>query len=155
MRMTTKTSNLRAIITEMTSGVAKKAALSCFIPLQPVPASRPRVPRFGKPYYAGRYKEWINAAKKLIKASDTTLEGALLVSVRQRIKPAKTTKLKSPTGDVDNFAKAPLDRLNNADGYWVDDKQIQVLLVNKRFTLPGEAEGTMIDIFEYENNKRR
>lgn len=124
------------------------ASLSCFLPLQPVPASRPRVTRWGT-YYSKTYKEWIAAATELIESADVTLEGNLFVVCRALVKPARTTKLHQPKPDVDNYAKAPLDIITKADGYWEDDHQISTLLVGKRFTLPEEQEGSAIAIFEY------
>ena len=69
--------------------------------------------------------------------------------MRSVIRPARTTKLLFPKPDVDNYAKAPLDIITKAEGYWDDDHQIQTLLVGKRYALPDEQEGTYVDIFEY------
>lgn len=146
-RQSSKT-RLATILTELTAGVQATASLSVFLPLQPVPASRPRVGRWGT-YYLPTYKKWIILADKLIEASEITLHGPLFVIARAFIKPARTTKLIFPKPDVDNYAKAPLDIITKADGYWDDDHQIQTLLAGKKYTTAGQQEGSQVDIFEY------
>ncbi len=139
---------LQTLLTELTAGVRATASLSMFLALQPVPASRPRVGRWGT-YYLPTYKKWIALATEMIEAAEITLHGPLFVVSRAFIKPARTTKLLFPKPDVDNYAKAPLDIITKADGYWDDDHQIQTLLVGKRYTRAGEQEGSQVDIFEY------
>lgn len=149
MKTTTRVETSKsALLAELTGGVQETASLSCFLPLQPVPASRPRVTRWGT-YYSKTYKNWIAEATRLIEDADVTLHGNLFVICRALVKPARTTKLLQPKPDVDNYAKAPLDIITKAQGYWDDDHQISTLLVGKRFTLPEEQEGSHIAIFEY------
>lgn len=144
----TENSKLLDILMELTAGVEDYSTLAAFLPLQPVPASRPRVSKWGT-YYAKTYKQWIKLAESMIESAEVTLTGHLFVVVRAIVKPARTTKLTQPKPDVDNFAKAPLDIITKADGYWEDDHQISTLLVAKRFAVEGEQEGSRIDIFEY------
>lgn len=87
--------------------------------LAPVPASRPRVGKFGT-YYAKSYADWMKEAAGFVKA-------AL---------------------DVDNYAKGPLDVITKSGKVWGDDKQVVSLRVSKRYTEPGEAPHTKTTIRE-------
>jgi Holliday junction resolvase RusA-like endonuclease len=102
--------------------------------IEPVPASRPRVPRFGKPYYVGRYAEFIKQAGSAIPAADKCHEGNLRVTIICVITKPKTTKRSNPRGDVDNYAKGILDAMTKK-GYWNDDDQIVSLEIVKKFTV--------------------
>lgn len=105
--------------------------------LNPVPASRPRVGRFGT-YYRKTYKAWKKAAESAVpQNSDYPLGGPLIVTVVAVCSRPKTTKRYYPRGDVDNFAKGILDVLTKR-GYWNDDDQIVDLYVRKRY--PGKHE---------------
>lgn len=96
-----------------------------------VPASRPRVSRYGT-YYLPTYRSFKRTMSELI-AKDrdqfTMAEGPLSVVVWCAVEKPKTTKRKYPTGDVDNYAKAVLDSLNGV--LWDDDDQITELTVRK------------------------
>lgn len=108
--------------------------------LNPVPASRPRVTRWGT-YYSKRYKEWMQAAANLIPGVPEVTEvygGNLDVFVSCVVQKPKTTKRANPNGDIDNYAKAILDAVTKA-GYWNDDDQIVKLTVVKRFTNKDES----------------
>ena len=69
----------------------------------------------------------------------TPLVGQLEVTVHCYVQRPKTTKLPSPRGDIDNFAKAVLDAMNGK--LWDDDKQIESLHVHKTWTEGPEIEG--------------
>lgn len=114
--------------------------------IEPAPASRPRVGKFGT-FYSGSYKTWMAEALKLFPKDsfETQLEGAISVSMIVRCTKAKTSKLMFPRGDVDNYAKGPLDILTKA-GLWGDDTQVVRLSVTKRFTAPGETPGITVRI---------
>lgn len=114
--------------------------------LDPVPASRPRFVQRGRytaTYYAGRYKEFLQCAGPVALAQaleeagslDMTLpiEEEVQVSILFLVKKAKTSKLSTPKGDVDNYAKGALDLLQ-AGGVLKDDKYVTKLLVQKQFT---------------------
>jgi Holliday junction resolvase RusA-like endonuclease len=108
-----------------------------FIPILPVPASRPRVTRWGT-YYGKRYTEFRTIAKKLLQAvewpCDFPLRGLLSVSVTFTVPRPKTTKRQSPRGDVDNYFKT-LDSLNEV--VWKDDDQIVWAIMAKEYGEPG------------------
>lgn len=51
-----------------------------------------------------------------------------------------------PRGDVDNFAKGPLDVLTHCECFWYDDVQITELNVVKRYAIGDEQYGIRIII---------
>lgn len=99
--------------------------------IDPVPASRPRVSRFGT-YYGKRYKAWLTAAPAQLPRRLPRFSGPVHVEVYVACARPKKTKLTHPRGDCDNFAKGPLDALTKA-GVWNDDGQVVRLLVEKRW----------------------
>lgn len=103
--------------------------------INPVPASRPRVSKYGT-YYLPTYKNFRNEMKALIAAGrkEAPYElrtGPLKVLVACVVKKPKTTERTNPTGDVDNYAKAVLDSLNGV--LWDDDDQIVELNAMKMY----------------------
>lgn len=141
-----------AIVLAITSSI-KTAAERCglcsrppvTIELNPVPASRPRVSKWGT-YYGKTYNTWRKDAEKFVKRAKNVASGPLVVLVECFIKEPKTTKRVWPRGDVDNYAKAPLDKLNKAQ--FEDDDQILGLWVTKTFVRLEGDEGTHITIYE-------
>jgi Holliday junction resolvase RusA-like endonuclease len=131
-----------AAISKVVSKVRKlltAAALTFNLSVTPVPASRPRVGRFGV-YYTATYARWMKAAKPLAeKHQGEPLTGPLMVMVEQICEKPKTSKREYPRGDVDNHAKGPLDILTKAAKFWQDDDQIVGLCVFKRFAEEGET----------------
>lgn len=113
--------------------------------VNPVPASRPRVPRFGKPYYGKKYTAWRKSAEEAFPAAASPMEGPLHVYCRFAVQKPKTTKRFCPLGDIDNYEKAIFDAVTRA-GYWHDDDQIVYLVSEKRFADPNEAPHTLIHI---------
>jgi Holliday junction resolvase RusA-like endonuclease len=114
------------------------------IPVTPVPASRPRVSKWGV-YYGKTYKNWMAEAAKTIPDADKPMHGPLRVDMEVVCKrPQKVTRY-APRGDVDNYAKAALDALTKK-GYWPDDDDVTELFVEKRYALPGEEPATHIKI---------
>ncbi len=131
-------------------GIAKEARLraSVVFPFNPVPASRPRVSRWGV-YYAKTYKDWKALAEGHLAPGDAGIRPAdrVLVVIIAVAKRAKTSKATFVNGDVDNFAKGPMDVVTKATGYWEDDKQVSWLLTGKRFAEPGEEPRTEVHIY--------
>lgn len=102
--------------------------------IDPVPASRPRVSKYGT-YYLPTYRKFKAAMQELIaKSRDayTKHEGPLEVSILCSVPKPKTTKREFPNGDVDNYAKAVLDSLNGV--LWNDDDDVVSLNASKRYT---------------------
>jgi Holliday junction resolvase RusA-like endonuclease len=122
--------------------------------LNPVPASRPRVTRWGV-YYTATYTTWRKAALPLAeKYIGPKHEGPLAVFVENIVEKPKTSKLSFPKGDVDNYAKGPLDIINDTERAWVDDKQIVFLAVTKRFAEPGEQPRTELHWFPLDDKEQ-
>ena len=112
--------------------------------ISPVPASRPRVSKWGA-YYTGAYKEFREkAAEKVWDVLGTDLEPLttfLAVSLELYVKRPKSTEKEYPKPDVDNYAKAVFDILNKK--LWVDDSQIVSMYVTKQWA-PKDSEGYFI-----------
>lgn len=105
------------------------------IPVTPVPAARPRVPRFGKPFYVGKYKDFRSQMDVWVADQQPTdlLEGPLTVHAEFICKrPAKPAN-PYPIGDIDNYLKAIWDSLQGRL-YFRDDKQIETVYATKRFS---------------------
>lgn len=115
------------------------------IELAPVPASRPKVPRRGKPYYLPTYAAWCDGAAAFLRPQGEPLDGPLVVFVEVVCKRPKKPANVMPVGDVDNYAKAALDALTSA-GVWVDDKLVVEMTVRKRYTEGDEQPHTFITI---------
>lgn len=118
------------------------------IPVEPVPASRPRVTRWGT-YHAKPYKHWLEQAALHLPGLEDLIEpeSNLLVIVESICTRAKTSKLVRPKGDTDNYAKGPLDAVTHSGGYWKDDVQVIDLVSRKRFAAKGEQARTIIHIY--------
>lgn len=129
---------------EMRMGVAEWAGYAAYIkiPLNPVAASRPQVPRFGKPYYVGRYKEfkevlmpdWILRNQRPV---EELLTGDLFVRLDFYVAPPKKSKLRFPKPDIDNYEKAIYDAMTG--WLWKDDCQVAEHHVRKLWDKPGGA----------------
>lgn len=136
-----------SVIVDTARGAKHLASL--VFPFDPVPASRPKVSRWGV-YYGKTYKAWKEAAEKHLPAGELDLAPTdpVLVVVVAIQKRAKTSKAAFPNGDVDNYAKGPMDVVTKATGYWHDDKQVMWLLSGKRFAQPGEEPRTEVHLYK-------
>ena len=115
------------------------------IGIDPVPAARPRVSKWGT-YYPETYKKWKAAAAQFFPKLFEQLKGPLGVELEVICKkPQRPTKT-FPRGDVDNYAKAALDAVNDAQ-LWGDDDQVQRLIVSKRYAEKDEQPRTIIKIW--------
>lgn len=112
---------------------------------QPVPASRARVPRFGKPYYTGRYAKYIPLAKAALEAQreNVFVDPVNVACIFTLVKPP-TSKLSVPHGDLDNYIKAILDAATSAN-LWTDDRLVYSIVAEKRF---GPKPSTLLLIWE-------
>lgn len=113
------------------------------LPLNPLPAPRPRVTSKGWTYYPRTYKQWRERAAALFPevlaelGLEEPLDGALAVSVDFAVTQPKKTKLPFPKPDLDNYLKGLLD-VGTAAGVWIDDHRIVHLKASKRWAPPGE-----------------
>ena len=120
------------------SEISFKKSRGCwqiFIPVDPVPASRPRMARrSGRVYYGKKYNQFRKMAAFLIGESNAPvefpLEGPIAVSARFLLPRPNKTKRIAPRGDVDNFFKT-LDVFN--DYIWWDDDQIVWASMSKEY----------------------
>jgi Holliday junction resolvase RusA-like endonuclease len=126
-------------------GLATSAGLfSLWIGGKPVPAGRPRVTRWGT-YYPKSYTDWAKAAKPFVEAMPAApITGNVALLVEVRCTAPKKTDHTAPMGDVDNFAKGPMDLITKLGKSWIDDRQIVSLIVVKRWTEPGEEPGFLL-----------
>ena len=124
--------------------------------VKPVPASRPRVTRWGT-YYLKTYKSYKDAAHEAIPVcTEDTLTCELGVTIEFICYKPKTTKLVSPRGDIDNHMKAILDAVvGNAatkkvpcrlKKYIKDDEIISHADVRMRYAEPNEEPCTIITV---------
>jgi Holliday junction resolvase RusA-like endonuclease len=97
--------------------------------LNPVPASRPRVTRWGT-YYGKRHQAFRSECAALLKQEleqrslPVPLSGGFQVRVIFLVKKPKRTILDSPRGDIDNYIKLLLDCCNGV--LWDDDRDCVV-----------------------------
>ena len=111
--------------------------LTIRLELNPVPASRPRVTRWGT-YYGKNHQAFRSEALALLSQMredgilpEVPMSGKLRVWVVFSLKKPKTTKLKTPRGDIDNYMKLLLDCCNGI--IWEDDQQIAHINAFKDF----------------------
>jgi len=122
--------------------------VSLVFPFDPVPASRPRVTKWGT-YYAKTYKAWKQKAERWLSPGTFQLDAdvPLLVETEAIVRKPKTSKLDYPKGDTDNYAKGPLDVITKVGGYWDDDRQVVCLMSSKRFAARDEQPRTEVHIY--------
>lgn len=139
-------------VIEVIKDVLGTPTLGVSFMLNPVPASRPRVSKWGT-YYGKTYSAWRKAAMELIKEHDDTIEAHCTVLVEQILEKPKTSKKNFPRGDVDNYAKAPTDILT-AKKFWADDDLITGLWTSKRFAEAGEEPRTEVTIYVHKTTDK-
>jgi len=105
--------------------------------VNPVPASRPRVSKWGT-YYGKRHQAMRSEAVALLSSMREQgflpakpMSGSLRVWVAFAVKRPKTSKLNTPRGDIDNYLKILLDCCNGI--VWEDDIQIENICAHKDF----------------------
>jgi len=116
------------------------------IPLTPVPASRPRVTKWGT-YYGKRYTQYQKDCKTFFDTQEVSLiSQPVLVRVIFAIPRSRTGKLETPVGDGDNYEKALYDVIQHS-GVLEDDRLITSASWRKRFLPYGRAGYTSLEIW--------
>ena len=122
-----------------------------YIPIPPVPASRPKVSRFAT-YYSKRHQEYVKHFVTYFnydKPIWTYLpDEALLVALEFACERPKKPSRHSPRYDIDNLVKLPLDCMTSFGGFWKDDVQIDVLIASKRYAIKGEEPHTSVRCYK-------
>jgi Holliday junction resolvase RusA-like endonuclease len=135
-----------AFIKAFMKRAASGKSMSLVVPLNPVPASRPRVSKWGT-YYLKTYTRWMKQAKlHLPDGVDEPALGAGPVAVLTEfiVNRPKTTKRQWPLGDVDNYEKAAWDAITKCRAVWQDDDQILMCLSIKRYAETNEEPHTRV-----------
>lgn len=117
------------------------------IPVEPMPAPRPRMSKWGA-YFPATYTAHKKAIADSLPARAIALLGELCVSVELICKRIGKSKFTTPAGDVDNLCKPTLDVLTQ-QGYYGDDRQITNLRVVKRFPAEGEEPHIRVHIKQF------
>lgn len=148
MTTTSKNRRLVSALRDWLKGLATAGLLSGTLAINPVPASRPRVTRWGT-YYGKTYerfkKEGLLKADALPKVQT---DGPVVLLIDHVVQKPKTSKLDSPRGDTDNYVKSTLDVLTKAQRVYNDDDQVVALFAFKRFAEADEEPGIVIDALE-------
>lgn len=118
-----------------------------FLPVNPIPASRPRVSKWGV-FYGKCYTAWRKEAAKALQlhVSPHRFTEPLRVTLVHSVRKPKSSKRDYPRGDVDNYDKAVLDAITSHTDLWNDDDQIVHLRSSKVFTTKEEHVGCYIRI---------
>ena len=143
--MKSPSENLYEYIKRSDDRAALGPLFSYTLDLAPVPAARPRVGKWGT-YYPPRYEKWKKEALLLFIATTFKPTSKLVVVFIEVVctKP-RTGKLPTPVGDVDNYAKGPLDAMTKSGRFWEDDKQVVGLTVCKRYCHSDELPHMLIE----------
>ena len=122
------------------------------IPVEPKPASRPRVTKWGT-YFGKPYTIFRQTAQPYADAYDERppILGPVVILMEIVCTKPKTGKLLHPRGDVDNYAKGIMDVMTKATGkFWNDDVQVVAMYAYKRYCDPltDEAAGSHVYLYE-------
>jgi Holliday junction resolvase RusA-like endonuclease len=109
----------------------------------PMPAPRPRAAKRGKfisIYNPSSYTKWKEGAAALLRAHAPVppIATPVRVTVTFTCKRPKTTKLAAPKPDIDNYVKAFLDAMTDAE-WWADDTLVHHLVATKRWGARGDV----------------
>lgn len=116
--------------------------------IDPVPASRPRVTRWGT-YYSKKYTKFkIDMNEILDDYSEPTLNGLLRCQIKLNVPLAKSLSKKKKealcgkycdnNADLDNYAKGVMDAMNKT--VYDDDRQIVELSISKIWSKYGRID---------------
>ena len=125
------------------------------LPLNPVPASRPRVSKWGT-YYAKTYNRFRKQAEHVVPVAimeqgleGCPLTGPLSVDLKFFVKRPKKTTLQYPKMDCDNLCKAALDSLQGETKLFSDDNQVIQLTATKAWAEPEQDGWIEVTVEDY------
>lgn len=148
MTTTTKITEVVGALRDTVRGWLGAALFTFHLEVEPVPASRPKVSRWGT-YYTKTYTTFRKSAEEaMARLESECLHGCNIVVVVEVVctKP-RTGKLDHPKGDIDNYEKAIFDVITKAGKHWRDDKQIVGTVAFKRYVAEGETPGFHVSAF--------
>ena len=154
MARTTSTSKADVVVHRDEAG--EYTGFTLRLPGKPVPASRPRVTKWGT-YYTKTYKDYKDHAHDAIPVhTGRSLDCELGATIEFVCHKPKTTKMVSPRGDIDNHIKAIFDAVVGQRAtkkmpcrlkhYIVDDELISHVYARMRYAEPNEEPHTAITI---------
>lgn len=119
-------------------------SISFFVPVSPVPMSRPRFGKGGGIYYPARVKDFVHTVSHHAALAArvhhwSTLNENVFVALSFSKK-----NIGINCGDVDNLAKGVLDAMNGI--IYDDDRHIINLFVSKRRVHRADEEGIFINV---------
>lgn len=120
-----------------------------------MPSPRPRF-RVIKGKFASAYmpKKYTDHTAELVEQiqmiAGQPYDGPLTVDLVFLCTKPKTSKLRHPKPDVDNYAKTTLDAITKAGNIWIDDTQVVQLNVTKLWAADEMEAGTAVMIKPYE-----
>lgn len=123
------------------------------IHLNPMPAPRPRFrvvkgKNYGMAYNDPVYTKWkTEAARQLLQMPKPEQYDHVRLTCTFEVEQPKKTKLKVPKPDCDNYAKALMDSISQAN-WWTDDSQVVSLEVRKAWAPKGKPGSIRFTITE-------
>lgn len=125
---------------------------SFHVPVKPVPASRPRISKYGS-YYTKTYTDFRREAYLFLKTIKAKYPpcGESTFSIEIEFVCTRPKKLTNPypRGDVDNYLKGIIDSLVYAGMFFEDDIQITRMTGIKRYQEKDEDVGMNIKVRKY------
>ena len=123
-----------------------------FVPVKPVPASRPRISKYGS-YYTKTYKDFRAEAYRFLKTikdkyppcPDSTFSVEIEFICYKPQRPSNSY----PRGDVDNYLKGIIDSMVYCNMFFEDDIQITKMVGIKRYQMKDEPYGMNIKVRKY------
>jgi len=118
-----------------------------------MPTPRPRVVvrgRFPSVYHPKEYTAWKEQLAETVKAQadlpPEALTGPLKVDVQVFASKPRTSKLKHPRPDCDNYGKGILDAITDSGRVWADDSQVVDLRIAKHWAAEDEFPGYQVTV---------
>jgi len=124
-------------------------AVSFILPVQPMPAPRPKFTRDGTLYTGKPYVTWRGRVAPHIPKLEPIIAGLrCAIALDLVLPPYKTVSTKWPKGDIDNYEKAVWDIVTRKKYIWKDDVQVCLSITGKRFTSSTEVPHAAVYIRE-------